>query len=72
MNIPAPQYSLTQDQTHNKFSRLIPPVIKVPSGAVIEVFTEEGSDKQFSINTTTEKFRKMEFNFDLIHPLTFL
>jgi acetamidase/formamidase len=73
-NIPAPQYSLTQDQTHNKFSRLIPPVIKVPSGAVIEAFTEEGSDKQFSINTTNEKalnmFRNKEFNFNLIHPLT--
>jgi acetamidase/formamidase len=53
---------------------LIPPVIKVPSGAVIEAFTKEGSDKQFSINTTNEKIRNMfrnkKFNFDLIHPLT--
>lgn len=63
-------FHLTQDQTHNKFSRLIPPVIKVPSGAVIEAFTKEASDKQISINTTTEELRKMEFNRDLVHPLT--
>ena len=35
-NTPAPQYTLTKDQTHNKFSRAIPPVLRVPSGAVGE------------------------------------
>ena len=42
-SIPEVQYCLTEDQTHNKFSRLIPPVLKVPSGSVIEVFTKEAA-----------------------------
>jgi len=49
---------------------LIPPIIKVPPGAVIEVFTKGASDKQLSIDTTTEDLRNMEFNSDLVHPLT--
>jgi len=42
--VPVPEYSLTTGQTHNKFSRLIPPVIKVPSGAIVEAYTKEASD----------------------------
>ena len=41
-----PDYILTADQKHNKFSSAIPPVIKVPSGSVIKADTEEASDGQ--------------------------
>lgn len=67
-SIPEPEYFLTQDQTHNKFSRAIPPVLKVPSGAVIEVYTEEATDKQISINSTVKDV--LNLKFDPIHPLT--
>ena len=41
-----PDYVLSADQKHNKFSSAIPPVIRVPSGSVIKVDTEEASDGQ--------------------------
>jgi len=66
--IPEPEYFLSQDQTHNKFSRAIPPVLRVPSGAVIQVKTEEATDKQFDINATVDDVRNLKF--DPIHPLT--
>lgn len=49
---PAPQHTLSADQTHNKFSRAIPPVLTVPSGAVIEAYTEEATDRQLSVTST--------------------
>lgn len=67
-NIPAPQYTLTKDQTHNKFSRTIPPVLTVPSGAVIEAFTEEASDQQIKVGDGAEVLATVAF--DPIHPLT--
>ncbi len=36
--IPDADFVLTNDQTHNKFSRSIPYVVKVPSGSVIEAY----------------------------------
>ena len=63
-----PQFSLTADQTHNKFSRAIPPVITVPSGAVVEVRTEEASDGQLRADSTVEDV--VNLRFDPIHPLT--
>jgi acetamidase/formamidase len=48
------QFFLTREQTHNKFSRAIPPVLLVPSGAVVEVETKEGSDGQFVVGSTVE------------------
>jgi len=65
---PAPEYSLTRDQTHNKFSRSIPPVLSVPSGAVIEAETEEASDRQIKIGSGIGDLTGMDF--DLVHPLT--
>lgn len=65
---PEPQFTLTSDQTHNRFSSGIPPVVRVPSGAVIEVFTEEASDRQITIDSTAEELA--EISFDPIHPLT--
>ncbi len=65
---PQPEYFLTSDQTHNKFSRSIAPVLTVPSGAVVQVETEEASDKQLSLDSEAEDVP--EVKFDPIHPLT--
>ncbi|GIV60070.1 MAG: acetamidase [Rhodothermaceae bacterium] len=66
--VPEPQYTLTKDQTHNRFSAAIPPVLRVPSGAVIEVHTEEASDGQLTPESTVEDVATLDF--DPIHPLT--
>ncbi len=66
--VPEPQFSLTAEQTHNKFSRAIEPVLRVPSGAVVEVFTEEASDDQLTAAATVEDVRNLDF--EPIHPLT--
>ena len=66
--VPKAEYFLTRDQTHNKFSRAIPPVLRVPSGAVIEAETEEASDAQILIDSDVEDVVTMES--DLIHPIT--
>jgi acetamidase/formamidase len=63
-----PQYFLTADQTHNKFSSAIPPTIKVPSGSVIEVYTKEASDEQITADSTVEDVVNMKS--EPIHPLT--
>ncbi|TDI80318.1 MAG: acetamidase [Caldithrix sp.] len=63
-----PQYFLSSDKTHNKFSRSIPPVLRVPSGAVLEVETKEATDGQLTINSTSEDIPNVQF--DPIHPLT--
>lgn len=65
---PEPQYSLTNDQTHSHWSRLIEPVLTVPSGSVIEVYTEEASDGQLTPESTVEDLDDLDF--DPIHPLT--
>ena len=61
-------YSLTTQNTHNKFSSTIAPVLKVDSGAVIEAYTKEASDGQFSLNSTLEALDSLDF--EPIHPLT--
>ncbi|MEM7511599.1 MAG: acetamidase/formamidase family protein [Bacteroidota bacterium] len=66
--IPEPQYTLTKDQTHNKFSSAIAPVLTVPSGAVIEAFTEDASDEQLLAGATLQDLMKL--SFEPIHPLT--
>ncbi|MFN1835415.1 acetamidase/formamidase family protein [Balneola sp. MJW-20] len=65
---PQPEYMLSQDQTHNRWSSAIEPVLTVPSGSVIEVMTEEASDKQLSMNSSLEDLNNL--SFDPIHPLT--
>lgn len=65
---PNPQYFLKRDQTHNKFSRKIVPVLRVPPGAIIEAETEEASDNQLTPGSSAEDLTKMDF--DPIHPLT--
>ena len=66
--IPDPDFTLTADQTHNKFSSAIPPILTVPSGTVIEAFTEDASDQQFSLESTVEDVASLDF--EPIHPLT--
>lgn len=65
---PPPEYFLTADQTHNKFSRAIEPVLRVPSGAVIEVRTEEATDGQLGPQSQPADMENVDFN--RIHPLT--
>ncbi|NKI30922.1 acetamidase/formamidase family protein [Croceivirga thetidis] len=61
-------HTLTTENTHNKFSSSIAPVLKVESGAVIEAFTEEASDGQFNLNSTIGALDSLDF--EPIHPLT--
>lgn len=65
---PEPQYRLTRDQTHNKWSAAIEPVLRVPSGAVLEIETEEASDGQITPESGVEAV--VGLDFDPIHPLT--
>lgn len=66
--VPQPQYSLTAEKTHSRFSRAIPPVLRVPSGAVVELETAEVTANQLGPSSTAEALRTL--NFDPIHPLT--
>ena len=66
--VPEPGYSLSADQTHSYWSSTLEPLIRVESGAVIEVSTEEASDQQLSPESTVEDIKNL--SFDPIHPLT--
>jgi len=66
--LPAPQYHLSADQTHNKFSRNEPPVLTVKPGAVIEVFTRDALDGQLNIDSTTADLATIRR--ERVHPLT--
>lgn len=68
VEIPEAEFTLTRDQTHNKFSSVIKPVLQVAPGAVIEAFTEEASDEQLKLDATLADLEKL--SFDPIHPLT--
>lgn len=65
---PEPSHFLDADNTHARWSAAIPPVLTVPSGAVVEVRTKEASDGQITPSTTTEDLAGLDFG--LIHPLT--
>ncbi|MCH8897811.1 MAG: acetamidase/formamidase family protein [Chloroflexi bacterium] len=65
---PSAEYFLTSENTHNRWSRTIPPVLRVPSGAVIEVQTKEASDQQITPTSTIEDLANMDSS--LVHPLT--
>jgi len=59
---------LTAEQKHNKFSKLIPPVLTVKSGAVIKADTYEASDRQLHHEATLEDLANIDFG--PIHPIT--
>lgn len=63
-----PDHYLTRDQTHNKFSSAIPPVLRVQSGDIIQAETEEASDAQILLDSSPEDVTNMVS--DLIHPIT--
>ncbi|MCB9280710.1 MAG: acetamidase/formamidase family protein [Lewinellaceae bacterium] len=65
---PVPEFRITKDHTHNKFSRKIPPVLTVPSGAVIEAFTKDAFDEQISLHSVQEDLETTDS--DRVHPLT--
>ena len=65
---PTPDFQLSRDQTHSRFSAAIPPVLTVPSGAVVEVYTEEASDGQLTLDSDVGDVATLDF--DPIHPLT--
>ena len=64
----APDFTLTAESTHNRFSATIPPALTVPSGAVVEVHTKEATDGQLTPESTAADVAVVDF--DPIHPLT--
>ena len=66
--VPKPDFIISNDQTHNKFSRTIPPAIRVPNGSVIEAYTHEATGGQLNINSTLDDLENLDF--DKIHTLT--
>ncbi len=65
---PKAEYFVTADQTHNKFSSTIKPVLRVPSGAVVQAHTQEATGHQLDLGSTAADWEKV--NADLIHALT--
>lgn len=63
-----PDFVLTKDQTHSKFSRKIEPAVRVPSGSVIEAFTHEATGGQFAPGSTAEDLHHVDM--DRVHTLT--
>lgn len=67
-NVPQATVTIDTSHTHNRFSATIPPVARVASGTVLEVFTKEATDGQFTPASTAADVAKLAF--DPIHPLT--
>ncbi len=63
-----PDFVLSTNNTHCKFSRTIPPVLRVPSGSIIEVHTKEATDGQLTVDSTVDDL--VQVKLDPIHPLT--
>ncbi len=61
-------FTIPAESTHNRFSASIPPVLRVPSGSNIEVFTVEASDGQITPDSDVSVLSTI--SFDPIHPLT--
>lgn len=66
--VPEAQFFLDTRTTHSRFSSTIPPVLTVPSGAVVEVHTKEATDGQLTPRSSSEDV--LNLDFDPIHPLT--
>ncbi len=66
--VPTPDFIVPAENTHNRWSATIPPVLTVPSGAVVEIFTKEASDGQITLETTAGDLASVDFG--LIHALT--
>ncbi|WP_462251389.1 acetamidase/formamidase family protein [Ekhidna sp.] len=66
--IPEANHVLSSSQTHNKWSKSIEPVLKINSGDVVEISTQEATDGQLTLDSDTSDL--MSLSFDPIHPLT--
>jgi len=66
--LPMPDYTITSDKNHNKFSSAIPHQLKVPDGSVVEAFTLEATGGQLNVNSTVEDINNLDI--DKIHTLT--
>ena len=66
--IPEPEFTISAEQNHNKFSSSIPYKIKVPDGSVVEAYTKEATGGQLNFNSTLEDFEKVDM--DKVHTLT--
>ena len=66
--VPQPDFTITADKNHNKFSSAIPYQLKVPDGSVIETFTLEATGGQLNINSTIEDINAIDM--DKVHTLT--
>lgn len=65
---PVPDFIIGTNQTHNKFSRAIPPAITVPSGSLIEAFTHEATGGQLNVDSTIEDLANVDMS--RVHTLT--
>jgi acetamidase/formamidase len=66
--LPAPDFVIGTDQTHDKFSRAIPPAIRVPSGSVVEAYTHEATGGQLNVDSKFEDLENVDMN--RVHTLT--
>ncbi len=67
-DVPTPDHVVTTENTHNRFSSTIPPVLRVASGAVVEMHTKEATDGQLTVASDAADVTSLDF--DPIHPLT--
>jgi acetamidase/formamidase len=63
-------FTIAQGKEHYAFSRAIPPVLRVPDGAVVEVHTKEASDNLVTPGMTSEAYRELVWPEPYGHPLT--
>ena len=66
--IPDADFRLGTENTHNRWNAVIPPVLTVPSGAVVEMHTKEASDGQITESAAVDDLANIDFG--LIHALT--
>ena len=57
-----PDYVLSAEQKHNKFSSSIPPVLRVSTGSVIKVDTHEASDGQLHREANIDDLKNIDFD----------
>jgi len=67
-SIPEARFTLSRDHIHSRFSSTIPPALRVPSGAVVEVFTHEATGGQLDVDSTPEDVANVDW--DRVHALT--
>lgn len=63
-----PDFVLREDRTHTKFSRAIEPVLRVPSGSIIEAYTHEATGGQFRLGSNVGDLERLDM--DRVHTLT--